>query len=105
VIDRWYSHPGYIASVVDTIERGLSKYDAAVRDKVCIVFSAHSLPIRTVAKGDQYPPEISATAAMVMQQLKNGPNKRPNAYIMAWQSQVLIYFRHASHVSDMIHYC
>lgn len=88
MIDRWYSHPKYVDAVVDTIERGLAAYAPEVRDRVCIVFSAHSLPIRVVARGDQYPPEIAATAATVMQRLRTGANARPNAYIMAWQSQV-----------------
>jgi ferrochelatase len=69
---------------------GLSAYPAEVRSKVTIVFSAHSLPIRVVARGDQYPPEICASAMEVIQQLRarTSASSSPNPYIMAWQSQV-----------------
>jgi len=68
---------------------GLAAYPADVRSKVMIVFSAHSLPIRVVARGDQYPPEICATAMEVIQKLRaRTAASSPNPYIMAWQSQV-----------------
>lgn len=48
-----------------------------------IVFSSHSLPLRVVAKGDQYPQEMAASVQLVMKQLAYS-----HPYIHAWQSKV-----------------
>jgi hypothetical protein len=46
----------------------------------------------TPGRAHRYPPEVAATAATVMQRLREGPHKRANSYIMAWQSQVWTLF-------------
>ncbi len=51
-----------------------------------ILFTAHSLPMKVVNKGDPYPAEIAATVSAVM----NGgmPAKCTNPHVLAWQSKV-----------------
>lgn len=83
VIDRWPTHPTFIKSVVQRIKMGLEKMPAEERDKTVIMFSAHSLPMKVVNKGDQYAPEVSATAMAVMQEMGMS-----HPYIVCWQSQV-----------------
>lgn len=65
------------------IVAGLEKYPEEARDKVVILFSAHSLPMEIVNKGDYYPSEVAATVEAVMKLL----NYR-NSYRLVWQSQV-----------------
>jgi ferrochelatase len=100
LVDRWAEHPTFIAAVQRRIELGLAEFGPqSEQDKVLIVFSAHSLPMRVVARGDAYPQEVSATVAAVMRNLRSGapegalnsttlPPPRSNRYILAWQSQV-----------------
>ncbi|KAF9432823.1 ferrochelatase hem15 [Entomortierella beljakovae] len=83
VIDRWHSHPGLVQAFANHIEAGLAKYPAEKRDNVIIMFSAHSLPMEIVNKGDAYPPEVAATVNAVMEKLKY-----KNPYKLVWQSQV-----------------
>ncbi|KAG0038433.1 ferrochelatase hem15 [Podila clonocystis] len=83
VIDRWHTHPGLVQAVANHIVAGLEKYPAESRDKVVILFSAHSLPMEIVNKGDYYPSEVAATVEAVMKLL----NYR-NSYRLVWQSQV-----------------
>ncbi|KAF9915430.1 ferrochelatase hem15 [Lobosporangium transversale] len=83
VIDRWHSHPGLVQAFANHIEAGLDKYPEETRDKVVIMFSAHSLPMDTVNKGDSYPSEVAATVNAVMAKLKY-----KNPYRLVWQSQV-----------------
>jgi ferrochelatase len=68
---------------VNRIEAGLEQYPAETRDKVIILFSAHSLPMEIVNRGDAYPSEVAATVEAVMKKL----NHR-NPYRLVWQSQV-----------------
>jgi protoporphyrin/coproporphyrin ferrochelatase len=83
LIDRWSTHPGYIRAVANRVKLGLEQYAPEDRDKVIIMFSAHSVPMNVVNKGDPYTKEISATTERVMEALNV-----PNAHILSWQSKV-----------------
>jgi ferrochelatase len=83
VIDRWPVHPGLVDAFAKNVEATLSTYPAEERDKVVILFSAHSLPMSVVNRGDPYPAEVAATVYAVMQRLG-----MKNPYRLVWQSQV-----------------
>jgi ferrochelatase len=83
VIDRWPAHSGLVEAFAQNIEAKLQEYPAETRDKVVLLFSAHSLPMTVVNRGDPYPAEVAATVHAVMQRLKN-----VNPYRLCWQSQV-----------------
>ncbi|KAI0081221.1 ferrochelatase [Panus rudis PR-1116 ss-1] len=83
VIDRWGTHPGFIEAVAQNIERALEKFDEASRSEVVLLFSAHSLPMSVVNRGDPYVLEVSASVAAVMNRLGHS-----NPYRLVWQSQV-----------------
>jgi protoheme ferro-lyase len=54
VIDRWPQHPGFIKTVAKKIKQCLVKdFPKEYKDDVIILFSAHSLPNKTVNKGGQ----------------------------------------------------
>ncbi|KAF9185256.1 ferrochelatase hem15 [Haplosporangium sp. Z 11] len=83
VIDRWHVHSGFVQAVANRIEAGLAKYPAEKRDGVVILFSAHSLPMEVVNRGDSYSSEVAATVEAVMNKLDY-----KNSYKLVWQSQV-----------------
>ncbi len=83
LIDRWPTQPGFIAAMVERINQGLEHYPAAERDDVLLLFSAHSLPMYVVDRGDPYPQEIGASVQAVMEQLGFS-----HEYLLAYQSQV-----------------
>ncbi|KAJ5992267.1 hypothetical protein N7451_007991 [Penicillium sp. IBT 35674x] len=83
VIDRWPTHPGLVEAFAQNIEAQLKTYPEDKRDKVVLLFSAHSLPMSVVNRGDPYPSEVAATVHAVMQRLKFS-----NPYRLCWQSQV-----------------
>jgi ferrochelatase len=83
VIDRWPTHPGLIEAVAQNIEAGLAEYPPEDRNNVVLLFSAHSLPMQVVNRGDPYPAEVAATVHAVMNRLGNA-----NPYRLVWQSQV-----------------
>jgi len=99
VIDRWPTHPLFIQSVINRINLGLesmnkkiglSTVPASELDRTVIVFSAHSLPMRVVNRGDPYPQEVAATVQAVMEKLNASciPHGYSYKYLLAWQSQV-----------------
>lgn len=83
VIDRWPTHPGLVRAFSQIIQQQLETYDESVRDDVMLLFSAHSLPMTVVNRGDPYPAEVAATVYAVMTELKF-----KNPYRLVWQSQV-----------------
>ncbi|KAK6198316.1 ATP-dependent DNA helicase II subunit 1 [Pestalotiopsis sp. IQ-011] len=83
VIDRWPVHPGLVEAFASNIEKTLLTYPEEQRSKVVLLFSAHSLPMSVVNRGDPYPAEVAATVYAVMQRLGFS-----NPYRLCWQSQV-----------------
>ncbi|XP_043492595.1 ferrochelatase, mitochondrial isoform X2 [Polistes fuscatus] len=83
IIDRWSTHPLYINTIAQRIMDELAHFPSDKRNEVMILFSAHSLPLKAVNRGDPYPSEIGATVQLVMQKLKFC-----NPYSLVWQSKV-----------------
>ncbi|KAG7190516.1 hypothetical protein KM043_006617 [Ampulex compressa] len=83
VIDRWATHPLFVKSIAERIKEELVQFPNEIRDDVIILFSAHSLPLKAVNRGDPYPSEVGATVALVMQELNYC-----NPYNLVWQSKV-----------------
>lgn len=83
VIDRWPVHHGLVGAFAENIQAQLDTYPPERRDKAVLIFSAHSLPMSVVNRGDPYPAEVAATVYAVMQRLNFS-----NPYRLVWQSQV-----------------
>ncbi|TGZ85474.1 ferrochelatase [Ascodesmis nigricans] len=83
VIDRWPTHPGLVKVFAKNIRAKLAEYPESERDNVVLLFSAHSLPMSVVNRGDPYPAEVAATVYAVMTELGFA-----NPYRLVWQSQV-----------------
>ena len=95
VLDRWHSHPTFLNAVAGCVRAGLARFPEDVRDSVVIVFSAHSVPMMVVNRGDQYVAEVATTVAGVVSTLRSGGGSSggggrgaPNPYVLAWQSKV-----------------
>lgn len=83
VIDRWPTHPGLVEAFAKNIEDQLKTYPLEKQKDVVLLFSAHSLPMSVVNRGDPYPAEVAATVHAVMTRLGFS-----NPYRLCWQSQV-----------------
>ena len=83
VIDRWPTHPTFVEAMTKTVKEGLAQFPAEDREDVLIVFSAHSLPMGVVNRGDAYPAEIGATTHEVMKKLGYAYE-----HLVAYQSEV-----------------
>lgn len=51
VIDRWPAHPGLVEAFAQRIEERLATYPKERRNNVLLLFSAHSLPMSVVNRG------------------------------------------------------
>ncbi|KAJ7393853.1 hypothetical protein OS493_003520 [Desmophyllum pertusum] len=83
VIDRWPTHPGLVKAFAENVQAELAKFPPEVQNDVVILFSAHSLPMKVVERGDPYPQEVAATVQRVMESLNHS-----HPYRLVWQSKV-----------------
>lgn len=83
VIDRWPAHPKFIDAMTETVRVGLDQFTKSEQEDVLLLFSAHSLPLSIVNRGDTYPAEIGATVHEVMKRLNFAYE-----YMVSYQSDV-----------------
>lgn len=62
-IESWHANPLFIALIARRIEEAFRRLDPSPGAEV--LFTAHSLPVRTVEEGDPYPRELAESAAAV----------------------------------------
>lgn len=70
-VDSWYRQPKFLQAVENHVRAGLEKFPADVRDKVKVLFTAHSLPARLIKMGDPYDNELKDNAKIVAERLGN----------------------------------
>lgn len=83
-IESWASLPGYTAALARSVQAGLERFPAGVREGVTVVFTAHSLPERIRASNDAYPEQLAATLRAVLEHM--GPQPHRFAYQSAGRS-------------------
>jgi ferrochelatase len=83
ILDRWPVHPGFIEAMTETVRDGLDQFTPSDREQVLILFSAHSLPLDVIDRGDSYPQEVGASVQGVVERLGTS-----NPYLLAYQSDV-----------------
>lgn len=82
-VDAWHEHPGYLDAMATRVREALASLGPGRRDKAFLLFSAHSLPLKIVAKGDPYPAHVDATVAGIRARLQVD-----NPWALAFQSKV-----------------
>ncbi len=84
-VPSWNTHPALIQGIVANIREALGKFPADARDRVALIFTAHSLPERILKDGDPYPDQVRATVEVVRSAL--GPLPPASTWRFAYQSQ------------------
>jgi ferrochelatase len=88
VVRDFHDHPLYLDALVERIEQGLERFRrsnghaARVPSDVHLLFSAHSIPLSAIHRGDPYQIHIEATVKGVM---RRGPWANPHS--LCYQSR------------------
>jgi protoporphyrin/coproporphyrin ferrochelatase len=80
-VGPFYRHPTYLDALAEKVDEALSRFDGPSRPE--IVFSAHSIPMSIVAKGDPYQQHIEETVRLLM--MRGGWS---NSHRLCYQSKV-----------------
>jgi ferrochelatase len=88
VVREFCNHPAYLDAVVERIEQGLDRFRrsnghaARTPSDVHLLFSAHSIPVGVVHRGDPYQTQIEATVKAVMER-----GRWANPHSLCYQSR------------------
>jgi ferrochelatase len=80
-VESWHAHPGLIEAFRARLESAMVAAQEASGAAVPVIFTAHSVPERTIAEGDPYQQQVRETAALVAKAAGLGD------YRLAFQSQ------------------
>ena len=64
-IESWHDHPLLVSAFAQKLRAGWSAACAETGTRLPVIFTAHSVPQRTVAEGDPYETQAKQTAALV----------------------------------------
>jgi protoporphyrin/coproporphyrin ferrochelatase len=64
-VPSYHDAPGLVDALARRVGEGLSRWPDAEQERVHVVFSAHSLPVRVLAAGDPYEAQCRETASLV----------------------------------------
>jgi ferrochelatase len=80
-IASWHNHPLFLQAWHEQVLRGLKRFPTGQREKVVVIFTSHSIPVRYITAGDPYQRQVEETVELVVGKLGIG-NWR-----IAWQSK------------------
>jgi len=81
-VERVYPAPGLIEAFASRVEDGLARWPEEGRERVHVVFSAHSLPLRVLSSGDPYGEQCLETARLVAERTGLSEDR----WSWSWQS-------------------
>jgi protoporphyrin/coproporphyrin ferrochelatase len=68
-VEAWHDHPLLIKAFAEKFRSGWERACSEAGAKVPVIFTAHSVPARTIAEGDPYEEQSKETAALVARDL------------------------------------
>ena len=74
-VHSYHDRPQLIEALSARVHDGLSRWPEGQRDRVHVVFSAHSLPVRILAAGDPYDQQLRETARLVAEHAGLGADR------------------------------
>lgn len=83
-VENWHDHPLLIQAFAERLEQGWKRACEAAGAKVPVIFTAHSVPQRTIDAGDPYAEQARQTADMIAMEV---PSLSVDQYTFAFQSQ------------------
>jgi ferrochelatase len=81
-VEEWHDHPGLIEAFAEKLRNGWKEACTKERTSVPVLFTAHSVPKRTITQGDPYEAQSRETADLVAQRVHE-----IGTWLFAFQSQ------------------
>jgi ferrochelatase len=82
-VESWHDHPLLIEAFVEKLKSGRTQASLEAGAKLPVIFTAHSVPERTIAEGDPYEAQTRETAGLVAREAELAADE----WKFAFQSQ------------------
>jgi ferrochelatase len=86
-VDEWHDQPLLAKAFAENLRAGWSKANTEYSATLPIIFTAHSVPARTIAEGDPYEAQSKETAELVAKAAGLEAGLTHDAWTFAFQSQ------------------
>jgi len=83
-VEEWHDHPLLVGAFAEKLEAAWQQANAALGSPAPVIFTAHSVPTRTIQAGDPYEQETKETARLVGESIAG---LTPELRQFAFQSQ------------------
>jgi ferrochelatase len=83
-VESWHDHPLLIKAFAQSLREGWQRACSEAGGRLPVIFTAHSVPLRTIAEGDPYEIQTRETAALVAASV---PEIARGEWRFAFQSQ------------------
>ena len=83
-VDNWHDHPLLIRAFAEKLRQGWTRACEEAGERVPVIFTAHSVPVRTIEEGDPYEQQAKETADLVAMEV---PALTVDDWGFAFQSQ------------------
>jgi ferrochelatase len=87
-VESWHTEPQYLDAVAANVQATLQRWPEDQRDDVLVVFTAHSLPVSILERGDPYDRQLRETAQLLAGRLALTANRWTFSYQSAAQTGV-----------------
>lgn len=68
-VESWHTQPNYLNGLAENVRKTLEQWPFQIRESVQIIFTAHSLPLSIMEKGDPYDRQLRETAGLLADEL------------------------------------
>jgi protoporphyrin/coproporphyrin ferrochelatase len=82
-VDSWHAEPFLVQAFAERLHQGWSRACTEAGAKLPVIFTAHSVPQRTISDGDPYEHQAKETASLVAKEA----GLQPEQWMFAFQSQ------------------
>jgi ferrochelatase len=79
-VESWHDHPLLIKAFAEKLRAGWDRACREAEKNVPIIFTAHSVPERTIAEGDPYESQAKETASLVARETALSPEDWTSAF-------------------------
>jgi ferrochelatase len=79
-VESWHDHPLLIKAFAEKLRAGWDRACREAEKNVPIIFTAHSVPERTIAEGDPYESQAKETASLVAREAALSPEDWTSAF-------------------------
>lgn len=86
-VEEWHDQPLLVKAFAEKLRAGWEKACAGSGTKLPVIFTAHSVPQRTITEGDPYERQSKETAELVAKEAGLGANLASDDWTFAFQSQ------------------